>query len=158
MPIELRPIQYILVKKVHTCDINYIYYFYYVLLLRYKENNFRRLVFMAQHFIKNIDFAKVIEMDSLVDYKEGQVVSRTLSQGKNLSLTLFAFDKGEEISSHSSGGDALVYVLDGNTEITIGEEKFNLKKGETIVMPAGVPHALYALDRFKMLLVVVFNS
>ncbi len=113
---------------------------------------------MAQHFIKNIDFAKVIEMDSLVDYKEGQVVSRTLSQGKNLSLTLFAFDKGEEISSHSSGGDALVYVLDGNTEITIGEEKFNLKKGETIVMPAGVPHALYALDRFKMLLVVVFNS
>lgn len=113
---------------------------------------------MAQHFIKNIDFAKVIEMDSLVDYKEGQVVSRTLSQGKNLSLTLFAFDKGEEISSHSSGGDALVYVLDGNTEITIGEEKFNLKKGETIVMPAGVPHALYAEDRFKMLLVVVFNS
>lgn len=113
---------------------------------------------MAQHFVKNIDFAKVIEMDSLVDYKEGQVVSRTLSQGKNLSLTLFAFDKGEEISSHSSGGDALVYVLDGNTEITIGEEKFNLKKGETIVMPAGVPHALYAEDRFKMLLVVVFNS
>lgn len=113
---------------------------------------------MAQHFIKNIDFSKVIEMDSLVDYKEGQVVSRTLSQGKNLSLTLFAFDKGEEISSHSSGGDALVYVLDGNTEITIGEEKFNLKKGETIVMPAGVPHALYAEDRFKMLLVVVFNS
>lgn len=113
---------------------------------------------MTQHFIKNIDFSKVVEMESLVDYKEGQVVSRTLSQGKNLSLTLFAFDKGEEISAHSSGGDALVYVLDGNTEITIGEEKFNLKKGETIVMPTGVPHALYAEDRFKMLLVVVFNS
>lgn len=113
---------------------------------------------MAQHFIKNIDFSKVVEMEALVEYKEGQVVSRTLSQGKNLSLTLFAFDKGEEISAHSSGGDALVYVLDGNTEITIGGEKFNLKKGETIVMPAGVPHALYAADKFKMLLVVVFNS
>lgn len=113
---------------------------------------------MAQHFIKNIDFSKVVEMEALIEYKEGQVVSRTLSQGKNLSLTLFAFDKGEEISAHSSGGDALVYVLDGNTEITIGEEKFNLKKGETIVMPAGVPHALYAADKFKMLLVVVFNS
>lgn len=112
---------------------------------------------MAQHFIKNIDFSKVIEMESLVDYQEGQVVSRTLSQGKHLSVTLFAFDRGEEISSHSSGGDALVYILDGNSEITIGEEKFNIKKGETIVMPAGVPHALYAKEKFKMLLIVVFD-
>lgn len=112
---------------------------------------------MSQHFIKNIDFSKVIEMESLVDYQDGQVVSRTLSQGKHLSVTLFAFDKGEEISSHSSGGDALVYILDGNSEITIGEEKFNIKKGETIVMPAGVPHALYAKEKFKMLLIVVFD-
>lgn len=113
---------------------------------------------MEKHFIKNIDFSKVLNMEGLVEYQEGQVVSRTLSQGKNLSLTLFAFDKGEEISSHSSGGDALVYILDGNAEITIADEKFNLKKGETIVMPAGIPHALYASERFKMLLVVVFNS
>jgi quercetin dioxygenase-like cupin family protein len=113
---------------------------------------------MSLNSIKNIDFSKILEMKALVEYNEGQVVSRTLSQGKNVSVTLFAFDKGEEISSHSSGGDAMVYVLDGNTEITIGEEKFNLKKGETIVMPAGVAHALYAVDRFKMLLIVVFNS
>lgn len=112
---------------------------------------------MAQHFIKNIDFTKVIEMESLVDYQDGRVVSRTLAQGKALSITLFAFDKGEEISSHSSGGDAMVYVLDGETEITIGEEKFTVKKGETIVMPAGVPHALLATERFKMFLVVVFS-
>lgn len=112
---------------------------------------------MTQHFIKNIDFTKVIEMESLVDYQDGRVVSRTLAQGKPLSITLFAFDKGEEISSHSSGGDAMVYVLDGETEITIGEEKFNVKKGETIVMPAGVPHALLATERFKMFLVVVFS-
>lgn len=113
---------------------------------------------MSQHFIKNIDFSKVIEMDGLVSYQDGQVVSRTLAQGKNMSLTLFAFDKGEEISSHSSGGDAMVYILDGESKITVGEETFNVKKGETIVMPAGVPHALLASERFKMLLVVVFNA
>jgi quercetin dioxygenase-like cupin family protein len=113
---------------------------------------------MEQHFIKNIDFSKAIEMDSLVSYQDGQVISRTFAQGKNLSLTLFAFDKGEEISSHSSSGDAMVYILDGEAEITIGVETLKAKKGETIVMPSGVPHALLATERFKMLLVVVFNS
>ena len=111
---------------------------------------------MTQHLIKNIDFSKVLEMEALVEYTEGQVVSRTLAQGKSVSITLFAFAEGEEISSHSSGGDAMVYLLDGEAEITIGEEKFSLKKGETIVMPAGVPHALLAVKKFKMLLVVVF--
>lgn len=112
---------------------------------------------MDKHFIKNIDFAKPLEMEALVDYQEGRVVSRTLAQGRPLSVTLFAFDKGEEISSHSAGGDAMVYILDGEAEITIGEEKFNVKKGETIVMPAQVPHALLATERFKMLLTVVFS-
>ena len=112
---------------------------------------------MGQHLIKNIDFAKVIEMGSLVEYQEGRVVSRTLAQGKPLSVTLFAFDQGEEISSHSSSGDALVYILDGTAEITVGEEKFTVKQGETIVMPAQVPHALFAVEKFKMLLIVVFS-
>ncbi len=85
------------------------------------------------------------------------MVSRTLAQGKPVSITLFAFDEGEEISSHSSSGDALVYLLDGQAEITVGGEKFNLKKGETIVMPAGIPHALNAVKQFKMLLIVVFS-
>lgn len=111
---------------------------------------------MTKHNIKNIDFSKVLDMESLVEYQEGQVISRTLSQNKALSLTLFAFDSGEEISSHSSGGDALVYILDGEAAITIGEENFNLTKGQTIVMPAGIPHALFAKERFKMLLIVVF--
>lgn len=112
---------------------------------------------MEKHFIKNIDFARPLEFEGLVDYEEGRVVSRTLAQGKALSVTLFAFDKGEEISSHSAGGDAMVYILDGESEITIGDEKFNVKKGETIVMPAHVPHALLAAEKFKMLLVVVFS-
>jgi len=107
--------------------------------------------------IKNIEFSKVLNMENLVEYHEGQVVSRTLAQGKNVSLTLFSFDKGEEISSHMSHGDAMVYILDGEAEITIGDKVFILKKGETIVMPKGVPHALLARERFKMLLTVVFN-
>ena len=110
-----------------------------------------------EQLIKNIELSKVLEMEALVEYQKGQVVSRTLAQGKNLSLTLFAFDKGEEISSHSSGGDAMVYILDGEADITIGEDVYNVKKGETIVMPAGIPHALFAKEQFKMFLVVVFK-
>lgn len=120
------------------------------------RRNTRRVLYMS-NLIKNIDHAKVVEMEALVDYQEGRVVSRTLAQGKPLSVTLFAFDKNEEISSHSAGGDAMVYILDGEAEITVGDEKFNVKKGETIVMPAGVPHALLATERFKMLLTVVFS-
>ncbi|MFZ5643897.1 MAG: cupin domain-containing protein [Bacillota bacterium] len=111
----------------------------------------------GKHFIKNIEFSKALELESLVDYQEGRVVSRTLAQGRPLSLTLFAFDRGEEISAHSAPGDAMVYILDGMSEVTIGGEKFILKKGETIVMPANIPHALVAVERFKMLLIVVFD-
>lgn len=112
---------------------------------------------MSKELIKNIDFRKVLEMESLVDYQEGRVISRTLAQGRTMSMTLFAFDKGEEISTHSAGGDALVYILDGEAEINIGEETFIVKKGETIVMPANVPHSLFAIERFKMQLVVIFD-
>jgi quercetin dioxygenase-like cupin family protein len=110
-----------------------------------------------KHLIKNIDFSTVLDMKSMVDYEEGRVVSRTLAQGKNLSLTLFAFDGGEEISSHSSTGDAMIYVMDGTTEITIGDDKYVLSAGETIVMPANIPHAVKAVTRFKMFLTVVFS-
>ncbi len=109
------------------------------------------------NLIKNIEFAKVIDTKGLVEYQEGQVVSRTLAQGRTVSITLFAFGKGEEISSHASGGDAMVYILDGVAEITVGDETFILGAGETIVMPANIPHALLARDRFKMMLTVVFK-
>jgi len=112
---------------------------------------------MEKHFLKNIDSSKVLDMASLVDYQNGQVVSRTLSQNKAFSLTLFAFDLGEEISSHSSGGDAMVYILDGSARITIGSQDYVLEKGQTIVMPAAIPHAIFAAAKFKMLLIVVFN-
>lgn len=112
---------------------------------------------MEKKLIKNVDFSTVLNMEGLVEYQEGTVVSRTLAQGKPMSMTLFAFDKGEEISTHSAGGDAMVYLLDGQADIQINGEHFNVKKGEMIVMPANIPHGLTATERFKMLLVVVFS-
>lgn len=111
---------------------------------------------MSQNYIKNIDFASALTIADLVSYQPGQVVSKTLAQNPAVSLTLFAFDKGEEISSHASTGDAMVIVLDGEGEITIGSEKYSVKAGETIVMPANTPHAVFAKEQFKMFLVVVF--
>jgi quercetin dioxygenase-like cupin family protein len=108
------------------------------------------------HYIRNIDFSTVHTLTDLVAYQPGQVVSKTLAQNKAVSLTLFAFDKGEEISSHESSGDAMIAVLDGLARITIGGEAFQVGQGQTIVMPARVPHAVYGLEKFKMLLTVVF--
>jgi quercetin dioxygenase-like cupin family protein len=111
---------------------------------------------MNKHILKNIEFEKALELGELVAYQEGQVVSRTLVQNNAVSVTLFSFDENEEISTHESGGDALVTVLEGNALITVGGTPHSVKAGQSIVMPAGVPHAVAADGRFKMLLVVVF--
>lgn len=106
--------------------------------------------------IKNIDKAKVITLKEEVSYQPGQVVSKTLAQNSALSVTLFAFDKGEEISTHESGGDAFVTCLDGVGKITIDSVEYELHEGESMVMPARHPHAVFGKEQFKMLLVVVF--
>lgn len=106
--------------------------------------------------MKNIAKNEVLRLDRLVDYQEGQVVSRTLAQNSHVSLTLFAFERGEEISTHASDGDAMVTVLEGTGRFTVGGEVHVLRQGETLVMPTNVPHAVYGEDRFKMLLTVVF--
>ncbi|ATW25465.1 cupin domain-containing protein [Candidatus Formimonas warabiya] len=111
---------------------------------------------MADKILKNIDFEKVLDMASLVAYQEGQIVSRTLVQNKAVSITLFAFDTGEEISAHESKGDALVYILDGSAFITIAGKAYTIEAGQSIVMPAGIPHAVEAAAQFKMLLTVIF--
>jgi len=111
---------------------------------------------METHNLKNIEFESALELPSLVEYQQGQVVSRTLAQNNAVSITLFAFDENEEISSHSSDGDAMVIILEGNAHITIENQQFSLSEGKTIVMPAGVPHAVVADGKFKMLLTVVF--
>lgn len=108
------------------------------------------------NLIKNLEKAKALKLSDLVQYQTGQIVSRTLAQNKNVSITLFAFDKGEEISSHTSNGDAMATILDGTAAIAIGDERSVLTAGETIVMPAGVPHAVFAEEPMKFLLTVVF--
>ena len=106
--------------------------------------------------MKNIAKSEVVTLKELVAYQEGQIVSRTLAQNPAVSVTLFAFDKGEEISTHESGGDAFVTCLDGVGRITIDGKPYELHEGESIVMPAKHPHAVYGQEKFKMLLVVVF--
>lgn len=106
--------------------------------------------------MKNIQQATVLTLKDQIAYQPGQVVSKTLAQNDAVSITLFSFDAGEEISTHSSGGDAFVTCLDGTGRITIDGQDFLLREGESIVMPAGHPHAVYGEAQFKMLLVVVF--
>lgn len=110
------------------------------------------------NILKNIEVEKALDMAALVSYQPGQIVSRTLVQNKAVSMTLFAFDSSEEISSHESKGDALVYVLDGKAQLTIGGREHIAAAGQTVVMPANVPHAVAAPEPFKMLLVVVFPA
>ena len=106
--------------------------------------------------IKNMEQAAVLTLKEQVAYQPGQVVSKTLAQNDAVSVTLFAFDKGEEISTHESGGDALVLCLDGEGRITVDGVEHILHEGESILMPARHPHAVFGQERFKMLLVVVF--
>ena len=105
---------------------------------------------------KNIVKKEKVELKNLVAYQEGQVVSKTLVQNDYVSVTLFSFDKGEEISTHASGGDAMVTVLEGTGKFTIGGDVFILKEGETIIMPKDVPHAVYGQEKVKIELVVSF--
>ena len=106
--------------------------------------------------MKNLNKAEVLKLKEQVEYQKGQVVSKTLAQNNSVSVTIFSFDKGEEISTHESGGDALVTCLDGVGRITIDGKDYELKEGESILMPAGHPHAVYGKEQFKMLLVVIF--
>ena len=106
--------------------------------------------------IKNLDKSTVLHLKEQIAYQPGQVVSRTLAQNEALSVTRFSFDKGEEISTHESGGDAFVTCLDGVGRITIDGVNYELREGDSIVMPARHPHAVFGQEQFKMLLVVVF--
>jgi len=99
------------------------------------------------------EFAKkIINLKNAVDYQENSIVSKVIIGKGHTSITLFAFDKGQRIDAHSSPVDAIVQVLDGEVEIIISDEKFNLKEGDMILMPKGEPHALRAVTNYKMLL------
>ena len=105
---------------------------------------------------KNIDKKKVLELKNLVEYQKGQVISKTLVQNELVSVTVFSFDKDEEISTHAAGGDAMVTVLEGKGKFTIGGDEYHLSEGQTIIMPKDIPHSVYGEEKFKMLLIVSF--
>lgn len=105
---------------------------------------------------KNIEKQTKLRLKEQVEYQQGQVVSKTLVQNELISITIFSFDKGEEIASHQSSGDAMVTILEGIGRFTIGPDIFLLKEGETIIMPKDIPHAVYGEEKFKMLLMVSF--
>ena len=99
--------------------------------------------------------AQAVDLTALVDYAAGSVVSRTLVKNAGGTVTLFSFDVGQELSEHTAPFDALVQVLDGRVELTIGGRIVPAAAGQTVLMPANVPHAVHAAERFKMLLVMV---
>lgn len=99
------------------------------------------------------NFAKqIINLKNSIDYQENSIISKTITTNENSSLTLFAFDKGQSIAAHSAPVDAVVQDVEGEVEITISGEKFNLKEGDIILMPKGEPHGLIAKTKFKMAL------
>lgn len=102
--------------------------------------------------------AEILKVPELVDYQDGAIVSRIVVKAETGSVTLFAFDAGQELSEHIAPFDALVHVLDGDVEITISRKPFRLRTGDGIVMPAGEPHAVKAVTRFKMLLTMIRRS
>jgi len=99
--------------------------------------------------------AQVARLDELVGYQDGSVVSREIVSKPTGTVTLFAFDAGQGLSEHTAPFDALVYVFDGEAEITISGEPFQVREGEAIVMPANQPHALKAINKFKMMLTMI---
>ncbi len=99
--------------------------------------------------------ARALSLADLVDYQEGAVVSRTVIAKPTGTVTVFAFDKGQGLSTHSAPFDALVVILDGEARITISGKNHRVTAGEMIIMPANKPHALKAVKRFKMMLVMV---
>ena len=98
---------------------------------------------------------KVSNLIDLVEYQDDTVVSRTLIDKTAGTVTLFAFGENQGLSEHTAPFDAIVSLIDGEAEITIAENKHHLKQGEMIIMPANIPHALKAMKKFKMLLIMI---
>ncbi|MFW5836659.1 MAG: cupin domain-containing protein [Desulfovibrionaceae bacterium] len=113
---------------------------------------------MAEEIFRNVPREKPAAAIDLVDFQEGQVVSRSLVQNTAVSITMFAFDHGEGLSAHTTPGEAMALVLDGAAEITVGDETTRVSSGEIRVLPANIPHAVHAPTRMKMLLTLVKKS
>lgn len=98
---------------------------------------------------------KVLNLEEMVEYSSGGVISKQVLKNQSGNITLFSFDKGQGLTEHTAPFDAVVQVLDGEAQITIGENPNFVRKGESIIMPANVSHALQAVEQFKMLLTMI---
>ena len=125
-------------------------------MIKYFYSDIKNNILEVFIMYKNIEKGKKITLKNEINYQDGQVVSKTLLQNEKISITIFSFDKGEEISTHAAGGDALVTVLDGTGKFTVGGKEFILSEGESIIMPKDIPHAVFGEEKFKMLLTVSF--
>lgn len=101
--------------------------------------------------------SKIFSMDHSIEYTSGGVISKQVVNSKGGNVTLFSFDKGQGLTEHTASYDALVQVIDGEVEITIDGNLHSLKKGDSIIMPANIPHALHAVESFKMILTMIKN-
>ncbi|MFD2729172.1 cupin domain-containing protein [Enterococcus camelliae] len=106
-------------------------------------------------FIERIPQKEVLDLKKLIPFGEEQIISKTLVQRSSMGMTLFSLDKNQEIATHRSNGDAMVNILSGTALIKIADETYTVTAGESIVMPATIPHSLFAVESFQMLLVVV---
>ena len=105
-----------------------------------------------------INTSEIFDFSQKVDYSSDGIVSKRIIQKPTGNITLFAFDKGQELSEHSAPFDALVQVMEGNAQILINRQPFDLEKGQSIIMPANIPHGLKALENFKFMLVMIKSS
>jgi quercetin dioxygenase-like cupin family protein len=112
---------------------------------------------MANEKLENEEsiLAKASNLEDLIEYQNASVVSKTIIGKKTGTVTLFAFDKGQGLSEHTAPYDAIVYMVDGEAEVTIAGKEFVVKNGEMIILPANKPHSMQAITQFKMLLVMI---
>ncbi len=121
------------------------------------DTNYKLLMITIKRretMLKNIDKQELLKLDEVIEYREDKIASKTLANDEKLSMTLLSFDGKQELSTHSAPGDALVIGLDGEARINIDGEDFQVKKGDSIIMPANIPHGVYVEGRYKMLLIV----
>jgi quercetin dioxygenase-like cupin family protein len=119
-----------------------------------QKQSFWRLKKIGGHRMNDM-IGNVLKIEDLIDYQEGSVVSREIIRKDTGTVTIFAFDKGEGLSEHTAPFDAMVQIVDGKAEITISGKKNVLENGEMIIMPANEPHALKALEKYKMVLTMI---
>lgn len=105
--------------------------------------------------LKGLNYSEIIKLENVVEYQEGKIINKNLVINENLIITLMSFDKNEILDEHKAPGDVLVNILDGKGKFVIEKKEFLLQKGESIILPANIPHAVEAMEKMKMILILI---